>query len=93
VTSLVNRRKIASVLAVPSPIAVAYLIIEPYCGSMMSQRTGRVSAGCSSGQAPVSPFPGRYSFIWLICLNRAIRSKSSSLVMPNPMNEAPWEST
>jgi len=29
----------------------------------------------------------------LICLNRAIRSKSSSLVMPNPTKLAPWEST
>jgi len=29
----------------------------------------------------------------LICLNRATKSKFSNLVTPNPMIEAPWEST
>ena len=47
--ALVNRRRIASVEAVPVRIAVAYLIIWSYCSAMRSQRIGRVSAGASRG--------------------------------------------
>lgn len=79
--------------AVPSRIAVAYLIIGSYCWPIRSHRIGRVSAGSSSGYASPVPLSGRYSFIWLICLNRAIRSNPNRRVMPNPMNEAPCEST
>jgi hypothetical protein len=45
----VNRRRIASVEAVPFRIAVAYLIIWSYCSAMMSHRIGRVRAGASRG--------------------------------------------
>jgi hypothetical protein len=55
----VNRRRIASVLAVPARIAVAYLIIWSYCSAMMSHRIGRDSAGPSRGYASASPAAGR----------------------------------
>ena len=45
----VKRRRIASVVAVPVRIAVAYLTIWSYCRAIRSQRIGRASAGASSG--------------------------------------------
>ena len=48
-TFLVKRRRIASVEAVPSRIAVAYLTIGSYCWAMRSHRSGRAMAGRSSG--------------------------------------------
>jgi hypothetical protein len=48
--ALVNRRRIASVEAVPVRIAVAYLIIWSYCSAMMSQRIARfIMAGANPG--------------------------------------------
>jgi hypothetical protein len=47
--ALVNRRRIASVEAVPDRMAVAYLIIWSYCCLITSQRIGRVMAGASRG--------------------------------------------
>ena len=57
--AFMNRRRIASVDAVPVRKAVAYLIIWSYCSAMRSQRIGRVNAGASSGQASGSPVAGR----------------------------------
>jgi hypothetical protein len=57
--AFMKRRRIASVDAVPTRMAVAYLIIWSYCCSIRSQRIGRVSAGASSGQASGSPVAGR----------------------------------
>jgi len=48
--ALVNRRRIASVEAVPVRIAVAYLIIWSYCSAMMSHRMARfIMAGANRG--------------------------------------------
>jgi hypothetical protein len=90
--ALVNRRKMASVEAVPVRIAVAYLIMESYWAATRSQRIGRVSAGSSRGQAPGSPAAGRYSRVLLTRLIRGSRSKPSSRVMPNPISDWPWVS-
>ena len=45
----VNRRRIASVEAVPDRIAVAYLIIWSYCSAIRSHRISLVGAGVSRG--------------------------------------------
>src|SRR6266536_5030559 len=82
-----NRRRIASVEAVPTRMAVAYLIIWSYWCSIRSQRIGRVSAGARPGQASGSPVAGRYILMVLIRLIRGSRSKPSSLVMPNPISD------
>ena len=74
-------------LAVPSRMAVAYWIIGSYCSAMVSQRIGRVSAGVRPGYACGAPVSGRWSIRWLIRLIRGSRSKSSSPVMPKPMND------
>jgi hypothetical protein len=56
----VNRRRIASVDAVPVRITVAYLIIWSYCSATRSQRIARhIIAGASPGQADGSPGPER----------------------------------
>jgi hypothetical protein len=47
--ALVNRRRIASVAALPLRIAVAYLIIESYCSAIRSHLMGRVSADARPG--------------------------------------------
>jgi hypothetical protein len=68
------------------------LIIWSYWAAIRSQRIGRVSAGSSRGQALGSPADGRYSRVLLIRLIRGSRSKPSSLAMPNPISDWPWES-
>jgi hypothetical protein len=88
-----NRRRIASVEAVPTRMAVAYLTIWSYCSAIRSQRIGRVSAGTRPGQASGSAAAGRYSLAVLIRLIRGSRSKPSSLVTPNPISDWPWVST
>jgi hypothetical protein len=79
--------------AVPTRIAVAYLIIWSYCSPIRSHRIGRVIAGARPGHRSGSPAAGRYSFTLLIRLIRGRRSNPSSLVMPNPISDWPCVST
>ena len=72
-------RRMASVLAVPSRMAVAYWIIGSYCSAMVSQRIGRVSAGVRPGYACGAPVSGRWSIRWLIRLIRGSRPMTNDL--------------
>ena len=68
-----NDRMIASVEAVPTRIAVAYLSIWSYCSPIRSHRIWRVIAGARPGHRSGSPAAGRYSFTLLIRLIRGRR--------------------